>query len=219
MLKDMVHVEGLPGRYIQFLQQLQALADHETHALALSEKFGVKIRTGERNSVLLGPPSTIILEPWALNNPEIIIHELHHLMQKWSTVEAQLISAYGDAEEGIHFMELFCRFAEGFTKIPEPMMKKATARFGHTARAVRHMQQLSFTTLNVAMFRWVHAYPGAERAGFIFKGSAIQDLAICNSSLPFWIGERVPEPQILIPQGSYFKLPSGYVLGIVEGSP
>jgi hypothetical protein len=219
MLRDMVHVEDLPGRYIRFLQQLQALADHENRALSLSEKFGVKIRTGERNSVLLGPPSTIILEPWALNNPEVILHELRHLVQKWSGVEGELINAYGDADEGIRLIESFCEYAEGFMKIPEPMMKKATDRFGHTARAVHYMQQLSFTTINTAMFRWVHAYPSAERAGFIFKGNAIQDVAICNSSLPFWIGERVPEPQILIPQGSYFKLPSGYVLGIVEGSP
>lgn len=200
-----MEIEEIPAKYIKEVKKYSSAANHERNAYRLSEAVGVRIRPGNRTSVIPGPPVTIILEARLLGpvNNDAIRHELAHVFMWWSRIEEQLIEEYGCLELALPMIERLCQAAVLFLKAPQPIVNRAVRQHGVSAKAVRYVQKTARITAQEALYRVIYDDPTAARAGVITSGNYIADMALCNFRLPFWFCDRVPEiTQLSLPEGS-----------------
>lgn len=198
-------IEDIPARYLKEVKKYSSAAKFERNAYRLSEAFGVRIRPGDRTSVIPGPPVTIIIEPRLLGpiNNDAIRHELAHVFMWWSKIEEQLIEEYGCLELALPMIEKLCEAAVLFLKAPQPIVNRGIRQYGVSAKAVMYVQKTAKVTAQEALYRVIFDDPAAARAGVITSGSYIADMALCNFQLPFWFFDRVPEiTHIPLPEGS-----------------
>lgn len=213
----------IPAYFIREVKEWHALAGNERNAYQLSRLLGIRIRPGARNSVIPGPPATVILEPHLLGNldSDFVRHEVAHVLMWWSGVEDMLIAEHGSFELARPQIEGLCHAAVGFLRAPQDLVNTALKRYGFTARAVRFVQVQTGMTPQAALKRVIYDDPHACRAGFITSGKYISDVATCNAGLPFWVFDRVPDPTLLFPpeaNASFSRLPGGSRLIGVHGA-
>jgi len=212
--------ERLPSDFIHYVKDLHAYANHEQHSYKLARALKIRVRVALQNSALpnaaAGP--VIFLQPWWFaGNNDVTRHELAHVMLWWSGLETQVLHEYG-LDTGKRIIERLCNQAIAFLRIPQPLVDQAVKLYGVSARAVRHLMEATQSSCQMAIDRLVFDQPSEARAGFLIAGNYISEIAICNLRLPFWLGHRVPEPQIVLPEASLLRLPhGGGLLGVLTG--
>lgn len=204
-------IDHLAADYIGYVKALQKHAQHEAHALRLARALEIRVRVGlvNRSYPELPDGPRVVVQPWWYGNTDVLRHEVAHVMLWWSGLETEIIEEYGP-EVGWGVVEKLCNSAIAFLRITQPMVDEAVRCYGVTARAVRHLQNLSGAWPEMALRRLIYDDPRAERAGFLTSGSHIAEVAMCNHGLPFGWLDRVPEPALAFPPDAnvtFFPLP------------
>ncbi|MCD0157180.1 ImmA/IrrE family metallo-endopeptidase [Deinococcus sp. 6GRE01] len=86
--------------------------------------------------------------------------------------------------------------------MPDALVTAITRHCGLTARAVWELSRFANVTINDALRRIVHANPDTRIGGFYSTGGYVQAAHTLNWWMPFWIGDRIPEPHILLEHGA-----------------
>lgn len=194
-------IDEIPAHFIKEVKGYSKRAHYERNAFKLSEQLGIRIRPGERTSVIPGPPPTIILSPELLGMPDSdhVRHELAHVFMWWTGVEKALVAEYGSHEAARPYIESLCHAAIGFLRAPQNLVNEGVRRYGVSARCVDWLRQQTKMSHRAALQRLVYDDPMATRAGFIMTGNYVRDVATCNFRLPFWVYDRVPEVHTRLP--------------------
>lgn len=195
-------IAELPAYFINEVKAHSMRGKYERNAFKLSEELGIRIRPGNRTSVIPGPPPTIILTPDLLGHRDSdhVRHEIAHVIMWWSGVEKALVEEYGSREAARPFIENLCHAAIGFLRAPQDLVDEGVRRYGVTARCVDFIRVQARMSPRAAMQRLVYDDPQKTRAGFTTSGKYIRDVATCNFRLPFWAYDRVPDVAVEFPQ-------------------
>lgn len=218
MTYDTAH---LASDYIYYIKAVQQQLKHEPHALRFARALEIKVRVGLTNRCTPDHPEgpRMVVQPWHYGNTDVVRHEEAHILLWWSGLEAEIIAEFGE-ELGWRVVENLCQFAVGFLRITPPMVEQATQRYGVTARAVKHLQQLSGADARIALLRLVYDDPRSCRAGFLTSGRYVSEVAQCNWALPFGWLDEVPKPARWFPPDahvSFLQLNRSQTLGICWG--
>ena len=219
-MSDQYDLERLPTDFIQYVKDLHAYANHEQHSYKLARALQIRVRVALHNSALPGadPEPVIFLQPWWYSgNNDVTRHEIAHVMLWWSGLEARILKEHG-LDLGKKIIEGLCNQAIAFLRIPQPMVDAAVKRYGVSAQAVDSLIKQTRAPYQMAMDRLMFDKPCESRAAFLTSGKYIVGVSVCNFRLPFWVFDRVPEPQLLVPQASLLRRPHGAgLLGVFRG--
>lgn len=191
-----------------------ALAQHahvgfETDPRRLAELWGIRFILGSEARATNGPPSIVTL-PWYQYTPGqrfTAHHELAHILVQRSGMEDAIRAEVSEDLAEAH-LEAVVNHIAALLVMPQPLVVSATQAFGETPQAILNVADRAGVSLPAALYRWVSHDPWAERAAFITSGSYIAHVATCNTRLPFWRYERVPEPQEWVPDLNLLAIPS-----------
>ena len=93
--------------------------------------------------------------------------------------------------------------------MPDALVEEILRICGHTARAVWELSRFADVTIKEALRRIVYFKEDGRCGGFFSCGKFIQEAQSYRYSLPFWLGQRIPEPHILIKhQITTFEIPN-----------
>lgn len=203
--------------YLDHVRRTHARQDHQTDFRTLAARLGITVAVGRTNYAALGDPPVISLTPWEFGQRRNFtgMHEIAHLLMQECGVEAALIREHGTLEEALPTIEAMTNFAAGLLLMPAPLMREALDWHGRTAMAVFHLWERSPASLGAALRRFVFDDLEARVAAFTTSGSYIADVAACNTRLPFWRYDRVPEIGVAMPDANLMRLTPGRVLGVV----
>ncbi|GGR31157.1 ImmA/IrrE family metallo-endopeptidase [Deinococcus ruber] len=207
--------------FIAYIKRIQTHANYEAHAFRLAKTLQMRVRVGLLNRAYPSntSQSVIVLQPWYYGwSSEVLFHEIAHVLVFWSGLETNIIKEFGP-DAGWKIIEKLCNQAIAFLRIPQPVVDAAVKKHGITARTIIELMRQTNVTYQMAMDRLVLDKPADARAAFLINnGKYVSGVSICNMRLPFWIGSRVPEPRIVLPRASLFRLPHGLgILGLERG--
>lgn len=214
-------IERLPADFITFINHVHANAGYERHAYRLARALQVRVRAAAHNRAFpeAEPQAVIEVQPWYFGwDNDVIRHELSHVLMYWSGLESHMIAEYG-LEDGKARIEQLCQQAVAFLRIPQPLIEQAVRKHGVTARAVAQLQKTTGAPAQMALERLVFDRPDEERGGLIVSNSHVAAVAVCNVTLPVWLGWRVPEPRITLKGATFSRLPEwGSVVAVFSGT-
>jgi len=158
---------------------------------------------------------TLAEDSYFERNRFTVAHEINHVqMQRYDLEDA--IAAEVDPEDADAHIEAVANFGAALLLMPEPMVAKVLAKYGHTPKAVIALSRLGRVSLSASMRRYVSADLEAERAAFITSGPYIADVATCGRGLPFYRYDRVPEVQIVLPDAALLVVAPKTIIGVVS---
>lgn len=102
--------------------------------------------------------------------------------------------------------------------MPDFLVEEIIKKCGYTARAIWELSRFANVNIDAALRRFVHYRPDRRVAAFLSCGGYILGADALNLWLPFWLGDRVPEPHLLLEHGiSTFSIPNRerQMLGVV----
>lgn len=140
-------------------------------------------------------------------------HEISHLL----TAESQRGEpSYEDVIRWYHasvpdmeaHLEVLADHGGDRLLMPEALVQAIVGHCGYTGRAVWELSRFADVPPEDALRRIVYFDESVRIGGFISHGGFIQAAFSKRWHLPFWLGDRVPEPHVLIDEGvSLFPVP------------
>nr|WP_255520342.1 hypothetical protein [Deinococcus sp. DB0503] len=140
------------------------------------------------------------------------MHEISHALLRDSGIEQELQWQCDSPEEFLAQVEAYCNYGAAQLQMPNPLLDRATRRYGLTPGAVLHLAEAAGTTIPIAMRRVVYGRlePDAHRAAFLTQRSYVKDVASANVPLEFSVGSRVPEIALEVPTAKLKRVPEAY---------
>lgn len=202
---------------MNYVKRVHEHLGHETDAWKLAHLLDLPVRIGLTNT-LIG--RTIFLKRedfYSARAQKIIRHEIGHHIIRLSGGEDEILYLQGSYEEGLPTLENLCYHAELILRVPEPMLWRAHAELGNTPAAIVRMAELSGAPVVDALYRWVYAEVGGQRAAWIIRGCTVIEVAKSGDDwLPFWRLAEVPDVLEEIPNALLYPLCERETLGVVS---
>lgn len=182
--------------------------DYEPDPRKLAELMGIRVIPGTKNKASKGPPALIQIARdlhvarWRFT----LLHEINHVIAQREGLE-DAIAAEVDEEDAEHHLEAVMNHGAARMIMPDPLVNIVQRMYGNTPEAIVNLAIAGQASLPAALHRFISSDVEAQRAAFITSGSYIAHVATCNTRLPFWRYERVPEIGLVLPEAKLFAVP------------
>lgn len=194
---------------IVFVLAQHAHVGFETDPRRLADLWGIRFILGSEARATNGPPSIVTL-PWYQYTPGqrfTAHHEIAHILVQRSGMEEAIRAEVSEDVAEAH-LEAVVNHIAALLVMPQPLVVGVTRAFGETPQAVLNVAERARVSLPAALYRWVSHDPHAERAAFMTSGNYISHIATCNTRLPFWRYDCVPEPEHWVPDLRLVRIPA-----------
>ncbi|THF69986.1 ImmA/IrrE family metallo-endopeptidase [Deinococcus sp. Arct2-2] len=189
----------------------------------LARRLGMRYRVGPDS---LATPERVVYVRADASAPQRrseAAHEISHLL----TAEAQpgdpsyeeIIRWYHASVPDMQaHLEVLADHGADRLLMPEALVGAILGHCGYSGRAVWELARFADVPTEDALRRLVYFDESVKIGGFISHGGFIQSAFSKRWRLPFWLGDRVPEPHILVDEGvSLFAVPhkSRQLIGVI----
>ncbi|CAM3590543.1 ImmA/IrrE family metallo-endopeptidase [Deinococcus frigens] len=204
--------------FLAFSRAQHAQHDYEPDPRRLAHLLDIQIITGRTNRGSAGPPAVIQLarDLHVARRRFTLLHEINHVLMQRAGLERD-VAAEVDEEDADAHIEAVVNHAAAQMILPDPMVNIVCGMYGDTPEAIFNLAVAGQASLPAALHRWVSRDPDAYRAAFITSGSYVAHVGTCNSRLPFWRFDRIPEVALAVPDAELRQVPrrQAAVLGTV----
>ena len=201
---------------MNYVRNVHEYLGHETDPWVIARRLNLEVVPGEFSG-LCGMVITLAREDYySRRAPGILRHELAHHLLVLSGCEDQLLRLAGSYEDGLPTIENLCYHAALILQIPEPLLKRAQAECGNTPQALVRLAALAEVSVVDALYRWVYAEVGAQRAAWIIRGKTVVEVARSGDWLPFWFRSEVDDPCEELPNALLYALEGHDTLGVIS---
>ncbi|GAA5504282.1 hypothetical protein Dxin01_04051 [Deinococcus xinjiangensis] len=196
-------------------------AEWESDMPTLTRRLGFNYRRHEYS--FYDPDSRTIFVRYDATSQEARVDTAHELMHAVSmegspSYDAVLRYYHASVSNLDDHIEVVTDHGADRFLMPDGLVEEIVKKCGYTARAIWELSRFANVNIYTALRRFVHFRPDRRVAAFFSSGGYILGADARNLWLPFWLGDRIPEPHLLLEHGiSTFNIPNceRQMLGVV----